>query len=273
MEEITHTIVVDDVSYSVEFLSFHEPMTVFRAAGDVVRFLPWTYRDHMNALSKGLLVTDNGLELSEEVFCRQVLKRCCREAEQDRGLSGLALWWASGGMEPPQDLTVTNGLELGPARVTLKEWSNAERITTVYRSLITHDGNGNESFDVVDYLDTMIRASIESCEPEMDLDELDPRATSILVDAVVNLNAPENCLPNIPFEDNSETARKHAETTLKLCGFLGWTPTKVWSTPAVEVDRLLKLIDLSESSPAKQAVPTSGIANHPDSVVIQFEDD
>lgn len=272
MEEITQTIVVDDVSYSVEFQGFHEPMTVFRTDGDTVCFLPWTYRDHMKALSKGLLVTDNGLELSEEIFCRQVLRRCCREVEDDKGLGSLALWWASGGMESPREPPLHDGLELGPARVTLKEWSNAERINTVYRSLISNDEN--ESFDVVDYLDTMIRTSIESCEPEMDIDELDPQATSILIDAVVTLNTPEKCLPDIPFEDNSETARKHAETTLKLCGVLGWTPTKVWNTSAVEVDRLLKLIDLSESRPpARQAVPTSGIANHPDAVVIQFEDD
>ena len=87
------------------------------------------------------------------------------------------------------------------------------------------------------------------------------------------LNAPQTLLPQNPFETDSETARKYAQKTLKLCASLGWSPSQVWEAPAAEVDRLLALIDLMEPKARKQSTKLSKLAQYPDTVVIRFEED
>jgi hypothetical protein len=73
------------------------------------------------------------------------------------------------------------------------------------------------------------------------------------------------------------TRPKPTRITLRLCRALGWTPTQVWATPAVEVDRLLRLLDRTASQridarrrPVSRA---PSLADHPDATVIRIEDD
>ena len=271
MDGRSQTIVVDGQAYSVCFRGFHEPMEVYGSDGNTFTFLPWTYREHMNALRLSLVSSIRGLDLLADEFCSQVLHRSGLTLENAADLGGLALWWASGGGAKFPGSNVDDRLDLGPVRVRLKGWSNAERIYALSHNLMNDEAG--EAFDVVGYLDAMVRASIETMDPLMDLDELDPVATATLIEAVLNLNAPEKLLPKIPFEEDSETARRYARTTLKLCASLGWTPARVWATPAAEVDRLVALIDLLQPAPVAQPSRSSGLADYPDAVVIHFEED
>ncbi|MDH3973547.1 MAG: hypothetical protein OEV42_04630 [Deltaproteobacteria bacterium] len=274
MGAATQTIVVDGCSYAVSFTGFHEPMEVSIKKGKSFTFLPWTYGDHLKALRQSIIPVAKGLELSRDRFCRLVLSRCCPDSDSSDGLAGLALWWA-GGVETDETLSAESNrdgwLDLGPTRVRLKSWSNAERFQALSDCLI--DDEGGESIDAVAYLDAMVRASIEKMEPPMDPGELDPAAAARLMTAAVNLNAPEQLLPQSVLDGDSKILSGHARATVKLCASLGWTPSRVWATPAAEVDRLIALIDLMEPEEPAQHPQSSGLSQYADAVVFHFEDD
>lgn len=271
MEMTSRIIVVDEVAYPVRFQGFDATMDALGPDGETVHLRPWTYRDHMHALRLSLLPTAQGLELDTEKFCRCVLQRSGLPEDYAADLGGLALWWACGGEPRATTLTGDGWLDLGPARVRLRDWSSAQRIHALTRSLIKDESG--ESFDVVSYLDAMVRTSIKATDPEMDLEQLDSDATATLLEAVTNLNAPEQLLPEAAVCGDPRVAREHARTTLRLCASLGWTPSRVWATPAAEVDRLLALVDLMGPGPPAQSPGPASLADYPDSVVIHFEDD
>ena len=262
---------VDEVAYPVRFRGFDATMDVAGPDGQTVHFRPWTYRDHMDALRQSLLPTARGLELDTERFCRCVLQQSGLPEDYAADIGALALWWAGGGEPRASTLTGDCWLDLGPARVRLRGWSSAKRIRALASSLI--DDQAGESFDAVSYLDAMVRASIKAADPETDLEQLASDATATLLEAVVNLNAPEQLLPEAAVSGDTGAVREHARTTLRLCASLGWTPSRVWATPAAEVDRLLALIDLTHPGTSVQSVRPSSLADYPDSVVIYFEDD
>jgi hypothetical protein len=264
-------IVVDEVAYPVRFRGFDATMDASGPNGETVHLRPWTYRDHLDALRLSLRPTAQGLELDTEEFCRCVLQRSGLPEDYAADLGGLALWWAGGGEPKATTLTGDGWLDLGPARVRLRGWSSARRIRALANSLI--EDESGESFDAVSYLDAMVRASIKATDPEMDLEQLDSDATATLLEAVVNLNAPEQLLPETAVSGDPGTVQKHARTTLRLCASLGWTPSRVWATPAAEVDRLLALIDLTQPGASAQSARPASLADYPDSVVIYFEDD
>jgi hypothetical protein len=271
VETTSRIIVVDEVAYPVRFRGFDATLETAGPDGEAVQLRPWTYREHMDALRLSLRPTVRGLKLDTENFCRCVLQQSGLPEDYAADLGGLALWWAGGG-EPKAATLASNGwLDLGPARVRLRAWSSAQRIRALARSVI--EDESGESFDAVSYLDAMVRASIAATDPEVDLEQLNSAATALLLEAVVNLNAPAHLLPEAAVSGDAAVVKEHARTTLRLCASLGWTPSRVWATPAAEVDRLLALIDLTQPGTSAQSVRPASLADYPDSVVIYFEDD
>jgi hypothetical protein len=125
----------------------------------------------------------------------------------------------------------------------------------------------------------MLEASVRSVEPAgTELRTLDSASTAALLEAVVALNVAgeeEAALLSSP---------EIATSTLRICRELGWTPGQVWATPAPEVDRLLRLMEAARGAAPSRAdagrgpspLPPpmgSGIASHPDAIIIQIEDD
>ena len=101
------------------------------------------------------------------------------------------------------------------------------------------------------------------------LDDLDARATAVLLHATVALNLAGE--EEEALLEGGPAAREWAARTLRLCQALGWTPARVWATPAAEIDRLLRLLDMVRP----QALPARAprLADHPDATVIRIEDD
>ncbi|MCP3923918.1 MAG: hypothetical protein GY714_15175 [Desulfobacterales bacterium] len=273
MGEALQTIVVDDISYSVRFKGFHNVMEVYKSNGDIINFLPVNYHDQMNALRLSLLTTTKGLELSYKKFCKQILSICNPGSEEypyiEHELYGLALWWVSCGDGEVKEKDLNGWLDIGTISVRLKPWKNVERIFALSNNL-TNDESG-DSFDVVGYLDAMIRASVEEINPAIDLNELDTISASKLIDAVSNLNISEDSFQN-EISDR-ETANGYVRTTLKICSFLGWTPSQVDKIPAPEADRLLELIDFVGPSQNNKETRSSALTDHPDTHLFKFEDD
>jgi hypothetical protein len=109
----------------------------------------------------------------------------------------------------------------------------------------------------------MARTSIVATEPALALDDLPGAA--LLVEALVARNVPE---------PEADVGDQHlVEVTIRLCQVLGWTPEKVWSTPAGEVDRILMLLERAERGTARPVQRRRGLADDPDAVVIRVEDD
>ncbi len=264
---------VDEIPYSVRFKGFHNEMEVYKSNGDIINFLPVNYHDQMNALRASLLTTPNGLQLSYKTFCKQILSYCHsgspEETDIESELDKLALWWVSGGEEKATENESNGWLNIGTTSVRLKPWKNVERILALSHNL-TNDESG-DSFDIVGYLDAMIRASIDKIKPDTELNDLDAKSASKLIDAVLNLNISEDS-----FQDeiaDRETANSYAKTTLRICSFLGWTPSQVNKIPAAEADRLLELIDFVEPSQSYRETRSSGLTDYPDTLLFKFEDD
>ena len=263
---------VDGVDHPVRFNGFDRPMEVRAPNGETLMFQPWRYRDHMAALNLCLNFGPKGLELDSEMFCGCVMRGSEIPEDYAVDLSGMALWWAGGGNQlPPVSPNADGWLDLGSTRVKLEPWSNEDRIRALADSLI-RDASG-ESLDVIHYLDTMVRASVKAFNPEMSLDDLDAGAAATLIAGVVSLNMPEEPLLVDGLKRDSLFTVEQSRSTLRLCAALGWTPSKVWQTSAAEVDRLLALLDRTQSGPSSQFSRRPGLANQPDAVVIHFEED
>lgn len=270
--ETTHVIQVDGKSYFVCFQGFDEPMKVQTTGGELFTFSPWRYKAHMEALGLSLEFGEEGLALDVGLFCQCVARRVVRPVGDDANLEGLILWWASGGnVNIPVQIVQNSWLNLGSTRVQLEGWSNGDRVHAL--SLCVVKDGEYEYLDVVGYLDRMIRASVKEIRHETELDDLDSGAATALIQAVIRLNLPESSLPEDIYNGNPEAARIHAQTTLRLCAALGWLPSQVWKTPAVEVDRLLAILDRVQPLQPPSPATSSRLADHPDAVVIHFGDD
>lgn len=272
---------VDGVPFEVRFQGFDRPLGVRLAGGGEVSLAPWTCREHLRALGLYLVPGQEGLTLDAPGFCGEVLARSGLSGAQADALAPLALWWASGGGETRAARAGDDGeLRLGAYRFQLRPWTQGERMKALADGLGTRP-EGGPAFDAATYLGAMLRASVRSVSPSgQQLEDLDAATTAGLLEAVVALNVPDGDSEGALQEQLRLGTQEMAATTLRLCRALGWTPSQVWATPAPEVDRLLRLLDHVEG-PA--AVPPGRaplarpraprLADHPDAIVIQIEDD
>lgn len=260
------------------FSGFHQPLGI--VAGSLTLTLPpWTYRRHLNTLRACTTASGaNDLQLDSRQLCDAVLDAPGLADDARRLLAPLALWWAAGGDDPlPPAPAEGEWLTLGPsddsggeARARLRPWSERQRLSALNASLAA-DGDASW-FDPVTYLDGMVRASLQALDAATGLDDLDARATAVLLHATVALNLCDD--EDEALLQGGPAARECAARTLRLCQALGWTPARVWATPAIEVDRLLRMLDLVQpSAAAPRPAGRRSLADHPDATLIRIDDD
>jgi hypothetical protein len=261
-----HVIDIDGLVYATDFQGFDKPMNARSAAGTEVQLQPLPLSVHLDALDECVVATAQGLALDKREFSRRVLAYSGVAEDTQATFAPLALWWASGGETSPAALG-GGWYDCDGVRLHLRPWTSGERFRAMARCRRA-DGDG-ERFDLGAYLRAMLEASVVTVEPACSLDELPSGATRSLLDAVVALNVVslDTSADSIP--DTLEADR----ITLRLCRALGWTPTQVWTTPAAEVDRLLRLLDRTEASDTATPTRVARLADHPDAVVIHIEDD
>jgi hypothetical protein len=263
---VDRVIDIDGQHYTTDFQRFDKAMNARSAAGAEVEFQPWPLSAHLMALDACVVPTAHGLALESSEFSRRVLAHSGVADETQPGFAPLALWWASGGETKP---TLLGGgwYECGGIRFNLRQWTGGERFLALSCCRMA-DGDG-ERFDMGSYLRALLEAVVVSIEPARALDELDSGATRSLLEAVIALNV----VSTEAFADAIPDAPEANRITLRLCRALGWTPTQIWATPAVEMDRLLRLLDRLAAS--ETAVPNrvARLADRPDAIVIRIEDD
>lgn len=252
----------------LDFDGFHRPLGVF--AGNIALSLsPWTYRRHMEALRATTHAAGTDLRLDTRGLAAAVLAGADLPDDLARRLEPVALWWAAGGDDALPSLPEEGEwLDLGAAgRARLRPWSERQRFSALSAAL---SGDGDDTwFDPVTYLDGMVRASLQVLDGPQALDEVDARGTAVLLHATVALNLAGD--QEDPLLDGGPAAREWAARTLRLCQALGWTPTRVWATPAAEIDRLLRMLDVLQPPPRPTHAPR--LSDHPDATVIHIEDD
>ena len=266
MPAADHVIDVDGLVYATDFQGFDKAMNARSVAGAEVDLRPWPLSAHLTALDECVVPTAHGLALDSRELSRRVLAHSGVAEDAQTRFAPLALWWASGGEALPAALG-GGWYDCGGVRLHLRPWTSGERFQAMARCRRA-DGDG-ERFDLGAYLRAMLETSVVTVEPARALDELDSGATRSLLEAVIDLNvvSPEALADSIP--DTPEADR----VTLRLCRALGWTPTQVWATPAVEVDRLLRLLDRTAASETAAPARVARLADHPDATVIRIEDD
>jgi hypothetical protein len=258
---------VDGRPFSVQLGEPGAPLEVEASTGERVRLLPWRLDEHLRALERHVDASEQGLRFDHQGLARDVLRRSEVPAALFDELTPLALWWAVGGAsEAPSP---EGWVRAGPLRAKLRPWTLAERAKAVSAST-TVRADGSREFSLERYLHEMVSTSVTAVEPSGQ--ELSSGGAALL-DAVVALNTAGGREEDRWVSARSEDGKALARTTLRLCRALGWTPSQVWSTPAPEIDRLLTLLDATELPVQRAAHRRVGLADHPDAVVIQVEDD
>jgi len=264
---------VDGTVFTGRFVGFAAPLLVDGPAQVAdTTLLPWRFSDHLAALRDCVTAGGGALELDRDRFADHVMAASDVPSRVRPSLAPLALWWAAGGAALPAEPELREVIDLGSARARLRGWSERERLAAL-QAARKEDASGGIWFDAIGYLEAMVRASIAAMEPDTALERLDSGATARLLDGVIAHNLPDPASDPIPSE--GVLARTVAERALRLCRALGWTPTMVWSAPAAEIDRLLRLIDLTAPhQPAARAAPARRrLADRPGATVFRFEDD
>lgn len=295
------TVVIDDRAYEVEFAGFDRPLRgrvrdeAEAGIGAGVTLAPWSLGRHLAALRRHLRTGGprrEGLGLDRAGYADEVLAEAgVVEAERARWRP-LALWWALGlGVKGEPLLPPVEGepgVELGRGlRAVLRRWTWGERLGVLRETCVEVDGEID--FDVVGYVEAMLRMCLVRIDaavaPASAPGALDAQAGRRLVEAVIALNHPESDLRDVI----AALPPSMAAATVKLCAVTGWLPGQVLAMPAAEVERMLALIE--RSSPASSAVsrrevhreevkPVRGrsglrpsrVADHPDAVVLVFDD-
>lgn len=269
-------LLIDDACFAIEFAGFSEPLRARALDGsnESIELAPWRCRDHLRELRASLRVgLDGELELDAVAYADAVL--------DDRGLWArpLALWWASG-VEPltqPQAPTAVGEwitLDRLGTRARMRGWTWGERLASEQRHV------DDDGFDVVGHLESMLfGCAVEVVDGDgapVQVADLDAGCTRVLLAAIGELNHPDTEAGDDPLASLSPAL---AESTLRLCGALGWTPDRVLETPARDVQRLLALLDRVDgkrrgraSRPRRTPARRPSLADHPDAVVIRFDE-
>jgi len=249
--------------------------TLEAPSGARVTLRPWTLTVHLAAIDAAMRVDADQLRFDAATFAAAVLTHCGADPNSAE-LAPAALWWAAGAdADPPAPLGQDGWLPLTRGRVRLQPWSWADRNRAVDASRVAGQ---DPEFRLSPYLAAMLRATVVQTE-DVDPDELAGVDAQHLLAAVIAVNTAQGPLEDMLAAATPALAGRLAADTLRLCRALGWTPSQVWSMPAVEVERLLALLGRAEA-PAPAAPPrppapvhTSRLAAYPDAVVIRVEND
>lgn len=246
------------------------------STGERVRLRRWHLDEHLRALDRHAWVDEAGLRFDADGFAREVLWDSGVPEDLFAELAPVALWWAAtGGAAARAGHESADGwVRAGAVRARLRPWTFAERSRALGGSM-TSQADGSRELSLERYLRAMLAASVVALEPAgMTLEMLDGGSAAGLLDAVVQLNDAGRREEDVTLEAADREARALAQVTLRLCRALGWTPSQVWATPAAEIDRLLALLQLTEtpSAPPAPAARTPRLSEYPDAVVIQVED-
>jgi len=254
VEQGWQTVEIDGRRFAVRRVAGVGGLLVERSRDDHVHLRPWSLDDHLTALDRHAHHDGHAPRLDPDGLAAEVLARTCDpplDAASASELAPLALWWASGGDSPTPPAPTPE----------LRPWSSLARARALDACTDPHTGR----LQIGSYLRAMIAASTGDRS-----DEALPGSDGLaLLDAVTRVNTPPSNLAEGPGSDAL------ARQTLRLCRALGWTPGQVWAAPAVEVDRLLALLDRTEApsqplTPAPAPAPRrSGLAAHPDAVIIE----
>lgn len=283
---------VDGVTLTVRFEGFSRPLMVAAPEGEVVSLLPWTYAAHMAALRDSAVTVTGGLALDRAAFAGHVLRHSGLTTAGRDWLLPVALWWAAGGGDTPDDTPdagVANDflsdrvihrsgdsmsaghapVDLGSTRARLRPWTEGERLAALDATI--RGGAAGDWLDGVGYLDAMVRCSLVALEPPAVLEALDSLAVARLLGAVTALNILD------PGRDpllSGLLPEAVMEGTLELCRALGWTPAQVLGAPAAEVQRLMALLRRTAARSTRPApIRPAGLAAHPDATVFTFAED
>jgi len=270
----TSIVDVDGLRYAVRFRGFGEELEI--VAPVAARLVPWTLSAHLAMLDRDVRAQGDGCQLDTGSFCAAVLAGV--PEEHHRALEPLALWWATCGGEAPVPEDDGEFVRCGPVRVRLRPWTLFERSRAL--SAAVRERDGERAFHPGRYLGEMARACLVEVERGLPQGEL-PGAVPLLC-ALVDKNVSRPDEDAEPDDDAEDVGDEHlTQVTLRLCQALGWTPERVWSTPAAEVDRLLRLLDgdgvsfvsFRKNGTKETPSPPRRLSEDPEAVVIQVEDD
>lgn len=271
MQPRPFVVEVDENRFSVSLSAEGGPLAVETSAG-TRELRPLRLDEHLAALERHVHVDERGLRFDRRGFCREVLGASGISESLHDELELLALWWACGGEVGEVALAGDEDgfIDVGGVRAKLRAWTFAERERAMRESL-ERLPDGSEQLRLETYLHAMVRASVVALRPpDATLDEV---ATASLLDAVVALNTAGEREEDRMVRAGDPAAKALAETTLRLCRALGWTPSEVWALPAAEIDRLLAVLRLVEAPAAQpRGGRPRGLADEPDAVVIQVEE-
>lgn len=259
-----------------------EGLHVEASTGQALRLAPWRLDEHLDALDRHVDAGGGAIRFHDQGFAREVLARSNVPASLMDELTPLALWWAVGGeVSKDEGRDVREGwFAVEGVRANLRRWTFVERENAMASSMVER-GDGAKEFKLARYLRAMLDASVVSLEPGP-VGSLEGAAAMALLDAVAELNAEGSGEADRLVRENGDAGRALAATTLRICKALGWTPSQVWATPAAEIDRIVAMLDVLEGphveqrSVAPNRAPVrrqASMADYPDAVVIQVEDD
>lgn len=239
------TLEVDGVCYDLDYDGHDQPLAARAAGGAVIRLAPWRLDQHLRALGHAARASGGELSLDAAAYAEQVLG----DAELLAQWGPLALWWAAG----------AGDAAVSPA-CSLRPWTLLERAGAVQAALDPETGR----FDTGRFLSLLLAACVRWNGGT------DPRTLPIaqggpLLATACRLCAPEPLLP--PAVDDPALR----ELTMRVCAALGWSPAQVWQADAVEIDRIVALLD---RAPGRR--PTHGLstlADLPGTTTIRIDED
>lgn len=239
------TLEVDGLVYRLDYAGHDRPLVARLGEDSVIALQPWRLGQHLLALDRALAVDRGELALDAERYAAQVLAGAGEVARW----GPLALWWAAGAANegPPQGYA-------------LRPWTLLERAGAVRAARDAEAGG----FHVGRYLSMLVACCVQRAGGGEPL-ALPMCHGGPLLAAVCRLCAPEPLLP--PAVDDPALR----SLTMRVCAALGWSPARVWQTPAGEIDQLVALLERAPASRPRARL--SALADLPDTRTIHVEDD
>ncbi len=277
MQDVNH-IEVDGTQFQVTFDTEWSSLNVTTEGGQVVTLPVWRFREFLGALSPALLASKQGISLDGASLIAAYFDWCAIPQSLQTELMPLALWWVCSGSELFIDSEVKPALAgeflLMGKCYPLSCWSARERMDALSQS-VENPQQPTLAFNLVNYLQLMIKASVQPCMSDEQIETLESAAVIRLLGAVIAHNVSGSFEQEAAAWGCVAGLKQVAESTLRLCRILGCTPSTVWNMPANEVDMLLQMADVVDG-PAVQtsaAAQRTGLAADPNVFIIKIEDD